>query len=238
VLAYNTSAAQWEPQNAAVSAHAASHKDGGSDEVATATAAAGAVPKAGTNGRLAPAWSPTLIDTVDRGYFFGVTIQPPETSGATNTFNANVHRVWQFVLPFAVTVNQISFEVVALSGTGTSMGLGLWDAGCSTLVLQSGVMTAGGSPDINTAGIKTKTVTGGPVTLNPGIHWLAMTTDSTTLTLRSTALPSQVINLINTQTNKKFAQAGSAGTAGGFPASCGGVTTAVNNQPPMVLFER
>jgi hypothetical protein len=65
-----------------------------------------------------------------------------------------------------------------------------------------------------------------------------MTTSSTALTLRSPALPSQAINLVNAQTNKKYAQTGNNGSAGAFPASCGTVTTAVSNQPPMVLFER
>jgi hypothetical protein len=188
-------------------------------------------------------WEPqakalVLIDTPDRGYFFGVTVHAPETSGATTTFSANAHRVWQFVLPYAVIVNQIAFEVVTASGGGASLGLGLWDASCSNLVLNAGAMTAGGTPDINTTGIKTKTIAGGPVSIQPGVYWLAMTTDSTALTLRSTALPSQAVNLLNAQSNKKFAQAANNGTSGGFPGGCGTLTTAVSNQPPMVLFER
>jgi hypothetical protein len=147
-------------------------------------------------------------------------------------------RVWQYVLPFAVTVNQMSFEVVATSGAGTSLGLGIWDASCSSLMLNSGVMTAGGSPDINVAGVKTKTISGGPVTLNPGVYWLAMTTDSTTLTLRSTSIPSQAISMLNAQSNKKFAQGGNNGSAGTFPATCGSLTVAASNQPPIVLLER
>lgn len=223
-------------------AHATSHKNGGSDEVAAAAAAANVIPKAGADGRLAVGFGPLLVDTADRGYFFGMTVQAPDSAGATNTFTANVQRVWQFVLPFAVTVNQVTFEVIATSGVcgGTcSLNLGLWDAACTTVVAQAGVMTSGGSPDINVAGYKNKAIVGGPVTLNPGIYWLAMTTDSTTLTLRSTNIPSQVvIGLLNQQTNKKFAQAGNNGAAGVFPASCGTVTTAANNQPPLVLFER
>lgn len=42
-------------------AHAASHRDGGSDEVATATAAAGAIPKAGPGAELHEAWLPWYI---------------------------------------------------------------------------------------------------------------------------------------------------------------------------------
>ncbi len=179
-----------------------------------------------------------LVSTVDQGYFYPITIQAPQSSGATTTFSTNTTRVWQFVLPFAVTLNQMAFEVVATSGVGTSLGLGLYDAACASLLINSGVMTAGGSPDINVAGVKTKAITGGPVTFNPGVYWLAMTTDSTTLTLRSTSLPSQVITMLNTQANKKFAQAGNNGSAGAFPATCGSLTVAASNQPPIVLLER
>jgi hypothetical protein len=218
--------------------HAATHQNGGSDEVATATPAASAIPKADATGRLAPGWTPLLISNANQGYFFGVSVAAPETSGATAAFSANEHRVWQFVLPFPAAINQITFEVVTASGAGKSLGLGLWDASCSNLLLNSGVMTAGGSPDINTTGIKVKALSGGPVTLNAGVYWLAMTTDSTTLTLRSFALPSTAINLLNNGATKLFADAGNGGTSGAFPASCGTLTTAISNQPPMALFAR
>jgi hypothetical protein len=44
-------------------AHAASHQNGGSDEVATATPAANAIPKAGAGGTLSPAWVLPVVDT-------------------------------------------------------------------------------------------------------------------------------------------------------------------------------
>jgi hypothetical protein len=221
-----------------IPAHASTHQSGGSDPVATATPAANAIPQADSTGRLASGWNTLLMSTANQGYFFGVSIRVPETSGATSAFAANEHRVWQFILPFPVTVNQITFEVVATSGTGTSLGLGLWDAGCANLMLNSGVMTAGGSPDINVAGIKNKTIASGPVTLNAGTYWLAMTTNSTTLTLRSFGLPSTAINLMNNGTTKLFADAGNAGSAGAFPSGCGATTTGISNQPAMVLFQR
>jgi hypothetical protein len=191
-----------------------------------------------TSGNLPAAQNTNMISTADQGYFVAVTIYPAQSSGATSLFTANVMRLWQFVLPWRVTINQLSFEVVATSGVGKSLGLGIWDAFCTTLPVNSGVMTAGGTPDINTAGVYTKTISGGPVTLNPGVYWLAMTTDSTTLTLRSFSIPSQQITQLNQQTNKKFAQAGNNGSAGVFPASCGSLTTAAANQPPIVTFER
>lgn len=222
----------------APTAHASTHKNAGGDEVAQAAAAANAIPKAGAGGRLGVDWSPVLVDTADKGFVFIPSINPPDNSGATSVFTANNHKVFQLVLPFPATVNQLTFEVVAASGAATNLGLGIWDAACSTLVLNSGVMSAGGTPDINVVGVKTKTISGGPVTINPGVYWLAMTTDSTLLTLRSLVLPSNIISQLNNQTNKKYALAGNAGTAGAFPASCGTVTTANNNNPPVFLLER
>jgi len=44
--------------------------------------------------------------------------------------------------------------------------------------------------------------------------------------------------MLNAQLNKKFAQAGNSGSGGSFPATCGLLTAAASNQPPIVLFER
>jgi hypothetical protein len=48
-----------KPSTYAPSAHAASHQAGGSDEIATATPAANAIPKAGASGKLAGDWLPS-----------------------------------------------------------------------------------------------------------------------------------------------------------------------------------
>jgi hypothetical protein len=48
------------PATFAPSAHNTSHKHGGTDEIATATAVANAIPKAGSGGTLSDAWFPTL----------------------------------------------------------------------------------------------------------------------------------------------------------------------------------
>jgi hypothetical protein len=45
-------------------AHATSHQNGGSDEVATATAGANAIPKAGVGGQLAASWMPALTGDI------------------------------------------------------------------------------------------------------------------------------------------------------------------------------
>lgn len=50
----------WQPVSGGGGPHASSHKHGGLDEVATATPAANAIPKAGAGGMLAVGWIPAL----------------------------------------------------------------------------------------------------------------------------------------------------------------------------------
>ena len=61
-------------------AHASSHKNGGSDEVATATAAANAIPKAGAGGTLAVGW---LDATVFRAVNSGTVTRAAATASGT-----------------------------------------------------------------------------------------------------------------------------------------------------------
>ena len=61
----NDGGTAWDAVAAAAVAHATSHKHGGSDEVATATAAADAIPKAGATGKLAIGWFPTGTSATD-----------------------------------------------------------------------------------------------------------------------------------------------------------------------------
>ncbi len=186
------------------------------------------------------------LNTANQGYFFGVTITAPTSDGATAALTANQMKVYQFVLPFGITVNNLTFEVTSASGTCSGIchaNLGLYDAACGNLLAQTGVMTSGGTPNINAAGTYTVSIQNGSgatgnVTLAPGVYWLAYTSDSSSLLLRAAALTSHAMNFLTNQNAKLAAVAGNAGSAGVFPASCGALTTATTSVPPMVLFQR
>jgi hypothetical protein len=61
-------------------AHATSHQHGGADEVATATAAANAIPKAGSGGTLDKAWLPTFVAS-GGSHAAGAVPDPGSTAG-------------------------------------------------------------------------------------------------------------------------------------------------------------
>lgn len=67
-------------------AHAASHRDGGSDEVATATAAANAIPKAGSGGELAWQWLPAMVGDSGSGGLKGAVPAPAAGDTAAGKF--------------------------------------------------------------------------------------------------------------------------------------------------------
>jgi hypothetical protein len=62
--------------------HAATHQNGGSDEVATATPAANAIPKAGSGGTLAAGWLP-IMGASGTNHAAGAAPDPGSTAGST-----------------------------------------------------------------------------------------------------------------------------------------------------------
>jgi hypothetical protein len=110
-----------------ISAHATNHKNGGSDEVATATAAANAIPKAGAGGTLAAGWIPDLSATYQI-----VSAALVKTSQA-NTYTAGMK---QTVSQSATTAG---LNLGALSTTPSGPVDGdVWKASGNLFVQQSG----------------------------------------------------------------------------------------------------
>jgi hypothetical protein len=125
------------------SVHAASHQNGGSDEIATATPAANAIPKAGAGGTLAAGWLPN----------------PSAASiGGIRSFTAVSHQ-W---------VNAISTAGVPSSTQPACSDLSNAAASCSTDTtnaanISAGVLTAGRLPAPGAAslgGVQSKDCTG------------------------------------------------------------------------------
>lgn len=69
--------------------HAATHQNGGSDEVAVAAAAANAIPKAGAGGSLAVAWYPDMVGDAGAGGTKGAVPAPGAGDAATKFLKAN-----------------------------------------------------------------------------------------------------------------------------------------------------
>lgn len=106
-------------------------------------------------------------------------------TGGQLQFTALANRVYAFVLPCTGSPARFGFSVETASGTcsGTcGMAVAFYDDSGSRLA-NATVATSGGSPNINTTGFKSLTISS-PPTLTGGVrYYVAISTDSTALKL-------------------------------------------------------
>jgi len=94
------------------SAHAASHQNGGGDEVATATPGANAIPKAGPAGTLAASWIPTLNQNTTGNAATATALAAAPSQCGTGTY------------PSGVDARGNAQNCAAVSGAGTVTNAG------------------------------------------------------------------------------------------------------------------
>lgn len=176
---------------------------------------------------------PALVSTAGQGGFFAPFINHTgsmATSANVVVASNNLVRAHQFVLPFGATINKISFQVTTGAGAGSKLNIGIYDAAGTTLLLNTGAI------DANTTGVITAAVSGGPITLNPGVYWVAWTCDSATLQMQQVLSDTQ-LNAIMSNSVARSGSAANASVAGVFPSALGAIT-AVQTRIPILFFER
>ena len=174
---------------------------------------------------------PIIVDTADQGYFLGVQVFPAASSASTALVTAiNQTRVFQFVLPFRVTVGNIVSRVTTGGGAGKLYGIGIYSA-AGALMLETGAL------DANTVAVNKTAIT--PVTLTSGPYFFAWTSDSTTTQLSAFVVTSGGATdaILNAGSVEKVGTA-AASSAGVLPASMGTVTALSIVAIPLVSFER
>lgn len=197
----------------------------------------GTAPAGGGGG----AGTPTLISTAGIGYW-----SPFDGGGAFITPNLSDRdlRLWQVVLPFRATFGKVGINVATASGTSCPSGtcgllVGLYDSTCTSLVAW-GRATSGGTPDIATTGAKWIPLTSA-VTLEAGVYFVAVSTDSAALTIYARDVHSQFGGIINASA-ARFGAGANRSTGNGatltFPAACGTISSSGFQMPPMHAWER
>lgn len=126
---------------------------------------------------------------------------------------ANEVPVWQFVLPFTITVNLLSFEVVT-PDPGNNVGVAIYDAAGTTKLIDTGAQSAA----TGIIGVAIPSVI-----LTPGIYWLAYTHDGVAVTVRGLGNVPNFNAFFNDNTTK-VGTAANAGVAGVCPATLGAIT--------------
>lgn len=141
-------------------AHAATHKNGGGDEVAVATAAANAIPKAGAGGTLSATWLPALSgDVTSSAGSAATTVGKITETGGPTTLTIGTITDGQFLKRAGSTV------VSSAAGTGDALTSGTLAQFASTTSAQlAGVLSdetgsGGGFVRATSPAIGTPTIT-------------------------------------------------------------------------------
>jgi hypothetical protein len=167
------------------------------------------------------------VDTADEGGFFGFLINTPQTNAGAGIAGGVANRVFvtQFVLPFRVVVRNIVFDVTTQE-IGALAGVGLYNPAGERVVTSGAISTTG-------AEVKTVAIT--PVTIEPGVYFVAWTCDGTTAAGRFATGGTSFINIVN-KNAVRVARAANASSAGVLPATLGALTGESHNTL-MVYFE-
>ena len=165
-------------------AHATSHKHGGTDEIATATPAANAIPKADAAGLL-DGWitPPAVVKATSWKLSDQLTEYVTDTgNGAANRINTR-----SFVLPVAMDVSFIVVRAISDGGGTDLAGLGLYTA-AGALVLRTAAIATDGVSGWSAANrVHVYAVYGGPVTVAPGTYIWAWTVNGVNARLQCSA---------------------------------------------------
>lgn len=186
----------------------------------------------GVSGILPPANGGVAnVATANQGYFFSVEVFPNQSNLSTNATPASSAQglqVFQFVLPFMITVRRITINVTTLLAAST-VTMGIYSADGTTKLVDSGTF------DSSTTGVKTNTIT--PVVLPANPYYFAQSASSNaTVTVVSSNTFGTFINFLNAQAVKKVGTAANPAIAGVLPASLGAVSAATINYA-LALFE-
>ena len=151
--------------------------------------------------------------------------------GANTLINTAVNetRVFEFVLPFRATISKVVSEVRVLE-TGKFYGVGLYDVN-GNLVVRTAALS------LDSIGIQESNLVT-PATLEPGVYYLAQTTDATgTGALRGLTSNSATLAIMNEGAENRAGAAANDGTAGVLAATMGAVSASQATMPAEVFFK-
>lgn len=144
---------------------------------------------------------------------------------------ANRSNVYPVQFPYPVTLTKIIFEVTTGGGAGAGLRIGLWNEARDTLLIDSGALSGS---TVETPSSRSVTIS--EVTVPAGDYYLTITSDSTTLQMR-TCVSTAIWGMANAGTTRVgFADASSnSGASIAFPPAMGSIT-ANSNQTPCIFF--
>jgi len=164
--------------------HATSHQHNGVDEVATATPAANAIPKARADARLSRYWlNPSPVDQPGEWATFSRGVV--QTAGSISTSTVQYARVW---LPAGITINNMKCNVVGGGSTTRYIRLGLYSQATPTSPTGTPNTKVAETAQVNTntPGTNTVPLTASYLVPTSGYYWVAFICDASQPSFRAT----------------------------------------------------
>jgi hypothetical protein len=162
--------------------HASTHKHGGSDEVATATAAANAIPKAGATGKLDIGWIPTGVSVLTVCIGNDSRLSDDRTASGLRTATTVVNTA-SSAAPAAGNVLVASSGTAAAWGTPSVTGWTGLLADPQTPASHATSHKHGGSDEVATATAAANAIPKAGATGKLDIGWIPLGSSSTTVTV-------------------------------------------------------
>lgn len=156
-----------------------------------------------------------LLDA-DYGFWGSALFTPSSFTTSIMAGLSNQVRVARIFLPCRTTIRRIVFEVTTASAGGFC-SVGIYSADGNTRLLHTGAVAT------DTTGVKNISIT--PVTLDPGVYWLAWTADNTIAQARFLTLGTNAATIENTVAARR-GSAANASSAGVLPTTLGTITAA------------
>lgn len=139
----------------------------------------------------------------------------PSTGGIVGSNNQVL--VTQFVLPYAITVRQLTWQVTTAQASSV-VAVGIYDSNGNKLVAADNVSSA-------TTGLKATSV--GPVTLPPGVYYLAQSSSLASVACSVLVEDSTFNTFLNHNATKRQGNAANTLSSGVLPSTLGTVGAAL-----------
>ena len=181
---------------------------------------------AGQNIKIANGPGSITISATPSSPTFQFFVTGGASTGTSQSVTANVNNLWGFLLPYAVTTTQITYEVMAVDNTANDYDIGIFNTSGKLLV---DIGPTPGTTFAASDAFQTLPWTQGSTSLAAGEYYLGITTNCSTACAQIAAAPATVSFAINVSAGTSTGGALSATIT--LPAQAWGT----GNQPTVVI---
>jgi hypothetical protein len=174
------------------------------------------------------------FSSAGQGYFWGgigsdMPITALNSSAQAIVASNNQIAVWQFIIPFSITVRNVAMRIVT-ANSGKLCACAVYDLSGNRLIDSGNFSQTTGSTTLNNA-------LGTPITLNPGAYYFAFSQDSTVASVAASVSIGTTVGMFAKSLTTRIATAANSwSNSTGFPSTLGALSSATGAVIPIAFF--